>query len=70
MNKILITERQLGLIKEALGVPDNVINIAKEVFDMVAMNLKSIDEKEDEYTFNNYPNYEIYYYRISIQTFK
>lgn len=59
MNKILITERQLGLIKEALGVPDNVINIAKEVFDMVATNLKSIDEKEDEYTFNNYPNYEM-----------
>ena len=59
MNKILITERQLFVIKEALGVPDNVIDIAKEVFDMVAVNLKSIDEKEEEYEFNNYPHYEM-----------
>ena len=57
MKNILITENQLQLITEALGVPDNILNTAKEVYDMVAVNLKSIDEKEDEYTFTNYPNY-------------
>jgi hypothetical protein len=59
MKNILITENQLRLITEALGVPDNILNTAKEVFDMIAVNLKSIDEKEDQYTFNNYPNYEM-----------
>lgn len=57
MKNILITKNQLRLITEALGVPDNILNTAKEVFDMVAVNLKSIDEKEDEYTFTNYPHY-------------
>jgi hypothetical protein len=59
MKNILITENQLRLITEALGVPDNILNTAKEVFDMVAVNLKSIDEKEDQYTFTNYPHYEL-----------
>ena len=40
MKNILITENQLRLITEALGVPDNILNTAKEVFDMVAVNLR------------------------------
>ena len=59
MKNILITENQLRLITEALGVPDNILNTAKEVFDMISVNLKTIDEKEDEYTFTNYPHYEL-----------
>ena len=59
MKNILITENQLRLITEALGVPDSLLNIAEEVFVMVSQHLKSITEKEDEYVFHNYPNYEL-----------
>ena len=59
MKNILITENQLRLITEALGVPDSILNIAEEVFVMISQHLKSITEKEDEYVFHNYPNYEI-----------
>jgi hypothetical protein len=59
MKNILITENQLRLITEALGVPDSILNIAEEVFVMISLHLKSITEKEDEYVFHNYPNYEI-----------
>jgi hypothetical protein len=59
MKNILITENQLRLITEALGVPDSLLVIAEEVFVMVALHLKSITEKEDEYVFHNYPNYEL-----------
>lgn len=57
--KIILTENQLRLIKEALGVPDSILNVAEEVFNMVSVNLKTIDTKEDKYVFNNYPNYEL-----------
>lgn len=57
--KIILTENQLRLIKEALGVPDSILNVAEEVFNMVSLHLKSIDTKEDKYVFNNYPNYEL-----------
>ena len=59
MKNILITENQLRLITEALGVPDSLLNIAEEVYVMVAQHLKSITDKEDEYVFHNYPNYEL-----------
>ena len=59
MKNILITENQLRLITEALGVPDSILNIAEEVYVMVAQHLKSITNKEDEYVFHNYPNYEL-----------
>ena len=59
MKNILITENQLRLITEALGVPDSLLNIAEEVYVMVAQHLKSITNKEDEYVFHNYPNYEL-----------
>jgi len=59
MKNILVTENQLRLITEALGVPDSLLVIAEEVFVMVALHLKSITEKEDEYVFHNYPNYEL-----------
>lgn len=59
MKNILITENQLRLITEALGVPESLLNIAEEVYLMIAEDLKSITEKEDEYEFHNWTNFEI-----------
>ena len=51
MKNILITENQLRLITEVLGVPDAVLDAAEQVFDSVARNIKSIRTKKDEYVF-------------------
>jgi hypothetical protein len=51
MKNILITENQLRLITEALGVPDTILEVAEQVFNSVARNIKSIRTKKDEYTF-------------------
>ena len=51
MKNILITENQLRLITEALGVPDTILDAAEQVFDSVAQDIKSIRTKRDEYTF-------------------
>ena len=51
MKNILITENQLRLITEALGVPDTILEVAEQVFNSVARNIKSIRTKKDEYIF-------------------
>jgi hypothetical protein len=51
MKNILITENQLKLISEALGVPDTILDVAEQVFNSVARNIKSIRTKKDEYIF-------------------
>ena len=51
MKNILITENQLKLISEALGVPDTILDVAEQVFDSVAQDIKSIRTKKDEYIF-------------------
>ena len=51
MKNILITENQLKLISEALGVPDTILDVAEQVFDSVAQDIKSIRTKTDEYIF-------------------
>jgi hypothetical protein len=51
MKNILITENQLRLITEALGVPDTILDVAEQVFNSVARNIKSIRTKKDEYIF-------------------
>ena len=51
MKNILITENQLRLITEVLGVPDAVLDVAEQVFDSVVRNIKSIRTKKDEYVF-------------------
>jgi predicted CopG family antitoxin len=51
MKNILITENQLRLITEALGVPDTILDASEQVFDSVAQDIKSIRTKKDEYTF-------------------
>ena len=39
MKNIIITEHQLKYITEALGVPDNILDAAEELFDIVAQNI-------------------------------
>lgn len=51
--KYIISERQYNIISEALGVPDNILDAAEELYDVFLENLKSIDEKENEYNFKD-----------------
>jgi hypothetical protein len=52
--KIIITESQLKLIKEAVGVPENILNEARVLYDIVKDKLKEIDSTdEEEYFFGD-----------------
>jgi len=53
MKNIIITENQLRLITEALGVPDSILDAAEEIYDLIGENLKSITTKEPIYEFTN-----------------
>jgi hypothetical protein len=59
MKNILITENQLRLITEALGVPDTILDAAEQVFDSVAQNIKSIRTKKDKYEFTGDVNIQL-----------
>jgi hypothetical protein len=52
MKNILITENQLRLITEALGVPDFILDAAEMLYEIVENDIKSIDSIEDEYEFD------------------
>ena len=52
MKNILITENQLRLITEALGVPDSILDAAEMLYEIVENDIKSIDSIEDEYEFD------------------
>ena len=49
--KIIITENQLRLIKEAVGVPEGILKAGEELYEIVLDVLKSINENEIEYEF-------------------
>jgi len=51
MKNILITENQLKLISEALGVPDTILDAAQILYDLVERDIKSINTVEDKYNF-------------------
>jgi len=51
--KIIVTKGQHMIIKEALGVPDSILDVAEELYDMFADNLKSITDKESSYEFRD-----------------
>ena len=59
--KIIITESQCRIINEALGVPDNILNAAEELFNIVAQNIKSINYKSEEYNFEGDVDIELGY---------
>jgi hypothetical protein len=51
--KIIITESQYNLIKEAVGVPENILEEGKKLYEIVASKLKSITSTKEEYFFEN-----------------
>ena len=59
MGKIIITERQLRIITEALGVPNNILDAADMLYDIVERDIKSINTIQDEYTFDGEINFEL-----------
>lgn len=59
--KIIITESQCRIINEALGVPDNILNAAEELFNIVVQNIKSINYKSDDYNFEGDVDIELGY---------
>ena len=59
MKKIIITKNQLKLITEALGVPDNILDAADMLYDVVERDIKSIDTNQDEYTFDGSIQFEL-----------
>lgn len=57
--KIIITENQLNFINEALGVPDNILDAADMLYDIVEQDIKSIDTIQDEYKFDGEIEFEM-----------
>ena len=57
--KIIITESQLNLINEALGVPDNILDAADMLYDIVERDIKSIRDIQDEYKFDGELEFEL-----------
>jgi hypothetical protein len=57
--KIVITENQLKVLKEAVGVPDYILDAAEKLYEKVESQIKSIKEKKEEYKFNGELNVEL-----------
>jgi predicted CopG family antitoxin len=57
--KIIITESQLNLINESLGVPDNILDAADMLYDVVEQDIKTINTIQDEYDFDGEINFEL-----------
>ena len=51
--KIIVTKEQHMIIKEALGVPNSILEAAEELYEVFADNLKSITDKESSYKFRD-----------------
>ena len=59
MRNIVITESQLRIITEALGVPDNILDAADMLYDVVEQDIKTINTIQDEYNFDGEINFEL-----------
>ena len=59
MRNIIITKSQLRLITEALGVPDNILDAADMLYDVVEQDIRSIDTIENEYKFDGKIEFEM-----------
>jgi len=57
--KIIITESQLKFINEALGVPDNILDAADTLYNIVERDIKSIRDIQDEYNFDGELEFEL-----------
>ena len=59
MRNIVITESQLRIITEALGVPDNILDATDMLYDVVEQDIKTINTIQDEYNFDGEINFEL-----------
>jgi len=59
MRNIIITESQLRLITEALGVPENILDAADMLYDVVENDIRSIDSIQDGYNFKGKIDFEL-----------
>ena len=50
--RIIITESQLKILNEVVGVPENILDAAEKLYNEVEKHVKSIDTKEEEYEFD------------------
>jgi hypothetical protein len=57
--KIIITEKQHKLIREAAGVPDSILDAAEEFYNIFLEKIRTIDIKEDKYVFRGNVNVEM-----------
>ena len=57
--KIIISESQLQYLNEALGVPDNILDAAEMLYDVVEQDIKSINSVEDKYEFDGDLDFEL-----------
>ena len=57
--KIIISENQLRLLNEALGVPDFILDAADMLYDVVENDIRSIDDIQDGYNFKGKINFEL-----------
>ena len=57
--KIIITESQLKLLNEIVGVPENILQAAEKLYSEVEKHVKSINTKEEEYEFDGSLNVEM-----------
>lgn len=59
--KIIITESQCRIINEALGVPDNILDAAEKLFEIVSKDIQTINTKQEEYNFEGDLDIELGY---------
>lgn len=57
--RIIITESQLKLLNEIVGVPENILLAAEKLYSEVEKHVKSINTKEEEYEFYGSLNVEL-----------
>lgn len=57
--RIIITESQLKLLNEIVGVPENILMAAEKLYSEVEKHVKSINSKEEEYEFYGSLNVEL-----------
>ena len=57
--RIIITESQLKLLNEIVGVPGNILQAAEKLYSEVEKHVKSINTKEEEYEFYGSLNVEL-----------
>lgn len=50
--EIIITEHQLKLLKESVGVPEGILDAGEKLYNIILDKLKSIDNKKQEYNFD------------------